>query len=261
MPDFEHTDPFASDPFASDPFAGWADEDEHAAHSGPEPSDPFAEHEEPVVIEAETVEDNTPVKIDPEEFQDYITLTVLQRIVNNAIADYTGARKKAMDERLPEASRQLGTDQWKVRVPTVNGEQVHIGTISVKRTKEKTEVESETSLIEWLESTHPDMVEEETIPERVIPERKVKRIKMSAVQSIIDSATPDGDGSLITPDGEPIPGVKHTPKDQYAGHLISFGGKGNPLEEAGLELLTRGLIKGRTIQDVVQQTAIEKKDS
>ena len=193
-----------------------------------------------------------------EDFAQFLQLYVLQKIVNNAVADFTGARKDGMDDVLPLAAKKFSTDQWKVRVPTLDDVEALIGTVSVKRTKEKIDVTSETDLMAWLTKNKPQDIYEETIPEKITPAKVIRKPKAGALADLVEKGTVTKDGTVVTKDGETIPGIKVIPADQYNGHMVSFGGTGNPQEMKGRDLLLRNQLKGHTVQNVIMQAAIGK---
>ena len=161
----------------------------------------------------------------------------LIRAFQDALRDFVEAERAEMFAELVESYEESGAKSWDIQLP---GEDGKVATLSLTFSKAEPAIDSKQEFTDWAMFNAPDLVKTVVVPARedIVP-------KSTALQTLLDDygAQPTADGTLVTQDGEEIPGV-HVARELPKTFALRWAKQGRERVEAAYG---EGRLNGLTV--------------
>lgn len=190
-----------------------------------------------------------------------LTTHALQKAVADQIYIAMKERNAAVLKVLLNIWRETGAKSFEIKAPTVHGGEEKIGLISLTVPADKTVIDDEDALLDWLEANRPELVRythhEATPPVPAMPAWDEATVSPAALGALVKEGKVVGD-AVMSADGELIPGVRHVPAGDPREFRVTWGGAGMPLKKKAIDLLTDNEIAGTSLKSIVPLPEVEQ---
>lgn len=145
---------------------------------------------------------------------------VLKKTILDAVAAEVKRDREEHLKPLVEEWRRSGNKAFSVTLP----DGTKIGNVTLTEAKDATVISDDTAFFLWIKANHPEEIETINVPEQVIPAKSYEQVKPAALNRLLEEEFGQAGDSIITKDGEPVPGVEFMKAPEPSQFSVTYAG-------------------------------------
>lgn len=216
--------------------------------------------EDPDFVIIDHEDDEVEARPEISESRRVLATHALQKAVADQIYIAMKARNAEVLKVLLGIWRETGAKSFEIKAPTVHGGEEKIGLVSLTVPADKTVIDDEDELLDWLEANRPELVRylhhEATPAVAAMPAWDEATVSPAALGALVKEGKVVGD-AVMSAEGELIPGIRHIPAGDPKEFRVTWGGAGMPLKKKAIDLLTDNEIAGTSLKSIVPLPEVE----